>query len=310
MAKSVTAQPTWRYNRLFYSLLLLAALLQFYLTYRLAYLRPIANYSTTKLLLIRLSFLLPQVVIWWIAARSAKRFTNYAAGIKSSVDGQGMSLIGGGLVLLVAYIIILPLCSQLNSLAAHTTSIRVIAIITNHLPLVVVLAAAIQIYRGSSRLSALASHDTVPRRRKVLISGAFIVCMLSFAVDFYHQAPTLVTTEGVPRFFLNHNLLIFTYVLPHIAVWLMGLLASVNLAWYTTKIDGKIYRSLFRDVNRGLVLVFTSIFAAQLLMISPLIVMHLGVGIIFVYMAIILGLAGYALLYRGTGKLQNLEEVG
>lgn len=102
-------------------------------------------------------------------------------------------------------------------------------------------------------------------------------------------------------------ILLLTYVLPHCLVWLAGAISAVNLASYSQNIAGSIYRSLFGDVYRGMILVFISIFLAELLVCSSLVEGNYGLSTGFIYAVILLIVAGYSYVFRGAVKLQKIE---
>ena len=93
-------------------------------------------------------------------------------------------------------------------------------------------------------------------------------------------------------------------------VWLLGFVSALNLAWYAKHAPGIIYKSLFYDTCRGLVLVYVGIFLTQLLISASVVIRGFDLGLLFVYGIVILEVVGYSLLYRGAVKLQRIEEVG
>ena len=93
-------------------------------------------------------------------------------------------------------------------------------------------------------------------------------------------------------------------------VWLLGFVSALNLAWYAKHAPGIIYKSLFYDVCRGIVLVYVGIFLTQLRISASVVVRGFDPGLLLVYGIIVLEVVGYSLLYRGAVKLQRIEEVG
>lgn len=309
MAKSSVTAVHWRYENGLSLAIVLAACLQVGLVFEIARIHPVMGYSYLKLCIVRLAIMAPVFYIWWLAARSARRFKNYALSILDSADGHAINYIADGLLLLVAYIVVLNFVNPLESLFAYSRHIRLVVPLVNHGPVLVALAAALKLFIGSTQLARLTDKVVWTSRRLALMAVPFVACMVIFGTDFYMQSPKLYTPEGVPRFAFPRAALLATYVLPHMVVWLLGLMATINLSWYSRRVEGSIYRRLFRQANRGLVLIFISIFIAQLLIISPLVVTHFNLGVVLIYALIVIAITGYTLLYKGAAKLQNIENV-
>ncbi|MBC7708216.1 hypothetical protein H7Y63_03265 [Polaromonas sp.] len=309
MATAVIANKKWHLDHLLYAFVVAAAIALIGINYALAYARHTANTTPINQFLLNLSFIVPEVIIWFIAARAAKHFKKYAIGIKNSLDGKSLNQIANGLLLLVIYLVLLGFGGPLESLFVNAFFIRPLVALVNHLPLLLVLGASILLYSGSKKLVTLTDSSWLSKRNLLVLLLPYTVCMVLFSVMFYKQAPYLLTPEGIPRYTLSHSLLIFTYVIPHITVWLLGLITVVNLGWYASRVEGSIYRSLFGDACKGMILIFISIFFAQLLLISPLVVDNFNIGIILIYAVLILGLIGFGLLYKGASKLQKIEEL-
>ena len=84
-----------------------------------------------------------------------------------------------------------------------------------------------------------------------------------------------------PIFVLSVETFVFAYGFRQSLVRLFGIISAVNLFRYADHVPGKIYKSLLKDVLKGL---------------------------IFVYAVLILAIAGFQYIFRGASKLQTIEE--
>ena len=308
VARFIRSNP-WPYSGHLYALIAGSAVILMGLTYQVSVVNSEPSHSTLALFLIKMTIAIPEIFIWLIAARSAKQFKNYAVSIKQEADGYNMNLIANGLLWLVGYLITLVLISPIQTLAAHTDYARLAVATTNHVPIIVALIATLYIFYGSRGLAHLTHSDFWNRRNMILLLVPFIILMSLFVVNFYTAAPQLRDIAGNFRFTLPVNALLLTYVTPHIIIWLLGLFSGFNLWWYARRVQGAIYSSLFTKAQRGLVLVFVSIFLAQLLICSPYAADNFQIGITLSYAVLILAIIGYRLLFQGGRQLQNIEDV-
>ena len=299
----------WQYSKFMYLLIAASALLISGLTWQVARVNVEPSHSTLALFLIKMTVVIPEIGIWLLAARSAKRFKRYALSIRSEADGHNLNIVANGLLWLVAYVVVICTLSPVQTLIPRTSHKYAFTALTNHLPLVFALLAASLVFKGSRGLAKLTRSEFWTRSRTMLLLLPFGLAMSLFIVNFYAEAPHLHDINGNLRFALPVQALLFTYVLPHVIVWLLGMLAGINLWWYTRQVDGELYKAIFRKTQRGIAIVFTSIFFAQLLITSPYAADNFQLGITLVYGVLILTILGYSLIYRGTRQLQNIEDV-
>lgn len=300
---------TWNLGRYLYGILLVAAVLLSVASYFLSVRSPLVNDDIQKVLLLRLTVLIPVIAIWMIAARGARQFKEYAVSISDSADGKSMNYLANGLLLLVAYIVVINFASPVVALTDGWQLAGPIKSLANHTPVTIALVAAIFIYAGSQGLVGLTRGKFWTVKRVMLLVAPYTILMLFLAIDFYQGVPDLTHRNGIARFNLPAGVLLFTYFLPHAAIWLLGMVSAANLAWYAKNVQGAIYKALFTNVYQGITLVYLAIFCAQLLISSPAISSNVSIASILVYGTLMLAIAGYVLLYRGAVKLQKVEGV-
>jgi hypothetical protein len=255
-----------------------------------------------------LSIIIPLVVIWLIATYGAMLFKRYATTIKDSNDGKSLNEIADALILLVLYIILLPMANTLESLALHTEYLRLAVAIGNYLPLAIALVSVYLLYKGSRGLMTIISGKLKDTLRVNVVRVLCAVFLWAFLWRFYQSVPHLQPENGIPKFILPVEVLFFTYALPHVVLWSIGLRACRNLSHYGSKVPGTIYRSLYKDLNKGILLAYISIFLSQMFIISNISYSNVNIGIVFIYGLLLLGISGFIYVARGAKKLTLIED--
>lgn len=309
MAADNKQQRTWPYGKhLYIAVFFAAVLLVANAVYRTVS-QPLADNNLTQEMLVKLTVLVPVIAIWLIAARGAERFKKYAYSISKSDDGQSMNYIADGLLLLVVYIIILNFISSIILLASGTQLLAVLTVLANHIPVVVAVLASILLYRGSKKLSAMVKGSFWTKKKLLLALVPYLLFMIVLAVDFVQGASSLMSSSGQSRFAMPAPVLLFTYFVPHAVVWLLGILSAGNLAWYAKHVPGKIYKQLFSDIHKGIVLVYLAVFSAQLLISSPSLGKNASLAFTLLYAVLVLAISGYVYIYKGSARLQQVEDI-
>lgn len=300
---SVKSNPNWTLAPLITFMPLALGVVFIYLSYWAS----VNGIDTERPFAIQLTIIIPEIIIWTLAAVGATRFKQYAVAIRDSADGKSLDLIANGLLLMVAYIIVMTTAGTVVDMLNHSRYLTTAILLRNHLPVAIALASVMYLYGGSRQLRKLVPDKVWPRSHIVLLVALSTAFFIVFAWDFYRSVPHLPRENGIPRFILPVDVLLFTYVLPHIILWLTGLLAVINLAHYAAKTPGKLYRYVFKDLYRGILLVYVCIFIAQLIIISSLIVGRITLGLGIVYGVLLLAMIGFLLVFRGAKRLHDIE---
>ncbi|MEO6513399.1 MAG: hypothetical protein ABIR37_01790 [Candidatus Saccharimonadales bacterium] len=300
---------TWKYASLAYVMIVVAGLVDLWITLKSPVEHSMDKQSGLALRVVAAGTVIAQMGIWYIALKSAVRFMRYIQSIQSSKDGKGMIDVARALLWLIVYIVVLPLTSSIAEKAAHKPHGYALVILHNYVPLLAMIAAVGYLYRGSRRLMSLVERPVSQIRWRVLVLLLFSFVAVWFAWNFSRTAPNLMQDSPIPRFVLPLRVLFLTYVLPHLVVWLFGLLAIMNLWQYSTQVDGSIYRHLFRNLYKGIFLVFVCTFIVQLIIEAGVTLSTFNVGELIIYAVLIVGAAGYLFIYRGVQQLLRLESV-
>jgi len=300
MAKNISEPKTWKFTPLAYSFPLVMALVFVYLTYS-------TPASSDSSLLIRFSILIPEIIIWLLATLTAVRFKQYVMSIKNSPDGESLNYIANALLLLVVYVILLTSADAFVRLFINTNFLESATVLGHHIPIAVAAVSGVYLFYGSQKLKQIAPAKIWTRTRGALFAVLCFALFGIFAWQFYQAAPTLESVDGVPRFVLPVSVLLFTYVLPHVVLWVLGLLACINLAQYAAKVNGAIYKELFHNLYQGILLVFICIFISQFLIISSVVLSEFTFLLAVIYGVLILGTLGFVLIFRGVKQLEKIE---
>ena len=169
------------------------------------------------------------------------------------------------------------------------------------------LLSSYLLFLGSKNLIGIIKQKLKPTPAFIIFSIIWAVFFLAFIWRFYKAVPLLEPVNGIPKFALPLGGLIFTYALPHLIVWTIGLLACRNLSHYASKTRGKVYKQLFKDLYRGLLLVYISIFISQIFIISTISYTGLNIGVVLIYALIILATVGFLFIARGSRRLSLVE---
>jgi hypothetical protein len=255
-----------------------------------------------------LSISLAEIVIWFIAVRGAIRFRQYTDSIKGTKDGIALRYLSTGLNWLVVYIVVLILAGPTVHFFKNTSLLDAVVIIANHIPLIFALSAVGYGYVGSTKLNQLVPFkisNTVVRGLSLFV----LVLGLFYTWYFRHFVPTLTPDNGIPRFAAPAGVLIFSYVLPYIITWALGIFVCVSVGNYAMRVKGAIYKQLFRRLGIGVIIVLTCIFLAQLLIVSSLTLSKFNLLILFTYGLLLLGAYGFLKIYQGAADLHKIESV-
>lgn len=297
----------WKYTNASYAFPLLMGIIFIFINYKNTH-DPAVTTQVPRSFPLLLSIIVPLVGIWLIATYGAICFKKYASSIRESADGKSLNDIANGLLLLVIYIVLLPMNNSIQSLVVNTPYLRPSVFLGNHVPLAFALISGYLLYRGSKKLAGIVPHKLTTSRRATLLSVISGLFFAGFIWRFYITVPNLQPVNGIPKFSLPVGVLLFTYVLPHIVLWVSGLLACRNLAHYAYKTPGVIYKALFRDLYKGILLVYICIFLAQIFIISTISFAKFNIGIVLIYGLLLLAAFGFILVARGAKKLAKLEK--
>jgi hypothetical protein len=265
--------------------------------------------SPNQLALVRLTVIVPLFFIWFIAIRGVIAFKNYAALLPQGAESSGLNQIATGLLWIVAYLVVQTLFGAILPYYFHGSSYNSLAIIRDHIPPFASLIGFGLVYSGSHRLRHIA-HFTTWTRGTLWATVGYFVFAFFLVLEFVGSPQTPVANTAVNAGVLvSHNTLIFTLILPYLAAWYMGLLASINIGKYATTVKGVLYKNALKDLKTGLwgVLFFVSIL--QVLSFASSIISNLRLAsvLLLLYVLLILYAIGFVFVREGAKKLARIE---
>lgn len=264
--------------------------------------------SPARLLILSASVAIPEIAIWILGFRGAARFKQYTVSIRHTKDGAPLDDIANALLAMVLYIFLLTVAGSLVPLFRHSSHLRLAVLVSNHLPALVALVSSVLFFRGARCLERLIPLK-IRWRYMTLLTVVFAIFSGLFVWRFWHAVPRLPVHNGILRFTLSTKALLFSYVLPYLLTWGLGLFACLAIANYSVNTKGIIYKQLFSDLYRGILLVFVSIYIAQLFVISNVSLDHLSANLVLIYGLLVLGAVGFILIHRGSVKLEQIEKI-
>lgn len=252
-----------------------------------------------------------EIALWIIMARAAIRLKSYTRRIAGSQDGRALRSIADAMLLSFPYAILFDMASTWKTLFLHTAHLSLVTTLTNVVPLGLFLYLSILLFIGAWRLRRTSPDDpdrTIRDRRSFLFGLlCFLLVVVPYTRYFYHTAPNLLDDDGLHHFALSPGILVGVYILPFALVWLLGLASCLNLASYVHSVRGKLYRPMFRNLYRGILISYASTYLVQIFYVSNVSSNRFGLGLLFLLSLIGLLMIGYGLIYRGANQLYSLE---
>ncbi|HET8709078.1 MAG TPA: hypothetical protein VFL85_02230, partial [Candidatus Saccharimonadales bacterium] len=198
--------------------------------------------------------ILPYVLIWFAAFFAYVTLGAYANSIKKSKEGPAFIQIAQGVRVMAWGLAIPAIISAIVKAIAtvHPDFEDSATIISNYVTLLVPLIAFAYISAGTRKLSDLVkTRPTLIGIR--MFSFAFIVMgvyyvYLTLRARFVHGDPYHLSLVGT----------LMTIIVPYLFAWFMGLLATLELMMYATKITGVLYKQSLNLLAYGISLVIGS----------------------------------------------------
>ena len=109
----------WKYAKLIYIYPVAIGVLSIVTNYNRSH-NPSLSDATRPSFAVLLSIIIPLIITWMLATFGTVRLKTYAHSIIDSKDGRSLNYIADSLLLLLAYIVMLPMINSLLSLVRHT----------------------------------------------------------------------------------------------------------------------------------------------------------------------------------------------
>lgn len=273
--------------------------------------------SETQAKTIALTFVLPYILIWFIALYAYIKLQNYHQLIKKSDDGKALKVISQGLLALALWMSLSAIVGALTTfIGRENPDLRpTMVILSNYFNLAFVLLGTMLIYRGARCLYA-----SVKKKGSLLSfwqqhpSSAVILLTVSGVYAFLTLTSPTRAVAGAPGeraiYYLPDWLLILTVILPSIIVWYLGFKAAILVYDYREIVPGIIYKKSLALLASGLMVTIGSFMILRYIVSVSNILSGSTLKIILAifYIWILAIGIGYILIGLGAKKLQKLED--
>jgi hypothetical protein len=272
--------------------------------------------NLTQISLLRVTILVPLLLIWLAALFAAVRFHYYTGLVSNSPESSGFRKIATGLLMLFLVIVVPSFISLVANyypgsaqVEQYTTIIRLYVVAALY------LLAFWYFSQGSKDLINTLPQATLPlpenRHRAVIAVMVLLAFAYAWAI-FHNQFRTFSPDPAIhPTYFLPDWLIVTTIFLPYLLVWLWGIRSIVNIRAFAHAVPGIVYRKAFLSVSWGLTYVVVLLIGLQFLTQASAVFgrSSLRVILLIIYPLILAIALGYVFLARGARHLSTIEEV-
>lgn len=265
--------------------------------------------SAVELNLLKLTFIVPLILIWLAGFFGATRLREYAAQVKDSKVARPLGMVATGVIILVVGMVVSGLFSSLRTYALETEYYPLFRIVSNYIAAFFPLVGIYYIFRGAEGLPG----KNIPVRgiyrvvvTAILAAGFVGLLALLFGNPYRNATPD---AAKITSFHLSDPLIILTILLPYFLTAYFGIMGVLSLRRYGNQATGE-YRASFLRLANGLLGIVSISIASLLLAMLPALFaeMPLGTILIIVYLLIALYAVGYLMVASGARKLKRLAE--
>lgn len=251
--------------------------------------------------------IVPYTLIWLAAFYAYNNMQSYAKRIHTSPEGLAFKQLANG-ILVMAWGLAIPaiLSVILNAIAAQHYGFKGTAtIINNYATLLVPLIAFSYISSGTRRLS-----DSLHSRPSLVGVRLFVIAFVTMGVFYCYLTLRARFLHGDP-YHLPTVLTLLTIVIPYLFAWFMGLLATLELTMYATKIHGLLYKRSLNMLASGIAMVIVSSIFIQYITVIFAYKGNftLGILLVLIYILLIGEAIGFVLISTGSKRLKRIEEI-
>jgi hypothetical protein len=275
-----------------------------------------ARYGLTyaQLNLVRISYLVPNLLIWLLAGMAVVRLHKYTKLVKGSPESKSFDQIAEGLLLLFLALIIPPFLSLLTAYDPGDQVIqKLVTIFRNYITIILYITSFWQLRQGSRALNQTIGLTTAAYdgARKA-VYGLVAILGTAYIYTIYQNQFRTESADPLIRstYFLPDWLILASIIAPYIMIWLLGLLAIVNFREFSKTVTGVVYKKAFNNTANGLIAIISLSVSLQFL--SQLAGFfgraRLSVILGIIYIILLVMAIGYFFIARGVRALTAIEE--
>jgi hypothetical protein len=268
----------------------------------------------TQFEIIRVTFLVPSLLIWLSAGYALIRFCNYSKLVHDSPESKGFSQIAEGVLLLLLALIIPTFVSLLSAFNPDTLGVeKLVTIFRNYITIILYLTSFWQLRQGSKNLNLTINPRGLNANLRQYVVWFVILLGIAYAAAIFQNEFRTHSNDPLIRstYFLPDWLIITTIVIPYVFIWLWGLLAIVNFREYSKSVQGTVYRKAFSNTSNGLIAIIGLSIGVQFLsqLAGFLGRSNLSIILGIIYLLLLIMTVGYFSIARGMRELAAIEEI-
>ncbi len=270
--------------------------------------------SATQANLIRITILLPYLLIWGAGLFAVLRFRQYSSFVASAPEGKSFRHITNGLWMLFLVIIIPPFVSLVAAYNPDSALVqKVVTIIRNYITIALYLGAFWYLLTASHDLKEVVNVREHNRHISMVAMILIVVLAIAYCWTVFNNPFRTTSSDALirPTYYLNDWLITLTVVIPYFLIWLWGASTVVNMRTLAKQMPGVVYRKAFLPIVQGLGITVTLLIGLQFLTQAGNYFGHAGLRVVLliVYVLFIIIALGYLLVARGAKELTAIEEV-
>lgn len=264
--------------------------------------------------ILRISFVIPYLLIWLVGTFAFVRTRHYAVTIKSGQDGKAFLNLSYGIGGMILGFIATSAVGAFKPYVSRTGMMQeFLVIVANYAFIWLFLVAFVALCVGARQL-ILQLGPTTPVAKTVIFSlPVFAITYIWLDLIFSNpMRDSVQNTQFVPTYYLSDSLIVMTIVLPSLVTWLAAMMSTIFLVSYYKRVKGVLYRQALLSFIIGAVIVVASgIFLEILISLGPSRLIGLGYHplVAAIYGFFLLILIGFGFLARGARKLIKIETV-
>jgi hypothetical protein len=264
--------------------------------------------------LLRISFILPLLLIWLTALLSVTWFRRYTALIKGSQEESAFHKITLGLWMLLLVLLVPSFISVVtNFYPSDLVMQKGSIILRNYVTIAFYLTAFWYLWQASKDLLQTVHTPEFNTWYQNLVVGILSGLAVVYTWAVLTNPFRTVSTDPLVKatYYLPDFLIVFTVIIPYVLIWIMGTNAALNVLSYSKRVPGIIYRQTFSYLAFGLSFTVGLLIFLQFLSQANASLSHVAfrVIILIIYLLLFAIAAGYILIARGARKLSVIEEV-
>lgn len=273
------------------------------------------NMSATEYQLLRLTLLLPLVLVWFAAFYGFGHVLEYARKIKESKDGKGFKWIAAGLGVLA---IGLPVGSVLSFVLSRSVVAGLIeqpasTIISTHFSVGYQMTSFLLLAIGTWKLTTVVKKAVISPR-SLVISSLILTAISSFYIYVALNNPARevpVNPGQTATYYMADWLIVSTIIIPYILTWAFGMFAFIALKTYNRVIGGVIYKTALKKLSIGMAVIISMSILLQFLTaaITTVFAWELGALVVLLQLLVIAIGIGFLYVAMGARSLTQLEEI-